>query len=357
MKTLLLCPALFDSHGGIERILRLYLKALCELAGPSDRVALAVLNDAALSPAQLSPFATPALGPVVAGGRRKLAFALRTVLLARGADRLVCGHVNLLPIVRAARLVARRMATVLVAHGTEVWRPFSAAERAALRRLGIVLCVSEYTRRTLHEHCPDLEPRRIRVQFNALDPSFSVPPRPDAPAPSDTLLTVSRLALADAYKGIDDLIRALPAIRRAVPAARLRVVGDGDDRARLAALAASEGVADHIDFAGRLDDTALREAFAQCRVFALPSRREGFGLVFLEAMAHGKPCVAVAAGAAPEVVDADSGLIARPGDVAHLAETCVAALRRTWDATAIRSRADRFSYPRFKDSLASALAA
>jgi glycosyltransferase involved in cell wall biosynthesis len=357
MKTLLLCPALFASHGGIERILRLYLKAVCELSGEDDRVALAVLNDAALTADQLRPFATAALGPVVAGGRRRISFTLRTLLLARHTDRLVCGHANFLPVLRLVRLVNRRAKQVLVAHGTEVWRPFRAGEQAALRQLDAILCVSDYTRQQLLARCPGLDPARCHVQFNALDPSFAIAPAAPPAGVAGRILAVSRLAFADAYKGIDQLIRALPAVRAAHPEAHLRIVGDGDDRPRLTTLAAECGVTSCTEFLGRIDDAALRAEFASCRLFALPSTREGFGLVFLEAMAHGRPCLGVRAGGAPEVLDADTGVLVAPDDVAALAHGAGTALSRTWDAGRILARARAFSYSPFQARLASLLSA
>ena len=365
MKTLLLCPALFASHGGIERMLRLYLKALCELAGPADRVALAALNDVALSPAQLGPYATAALGPVVAGARAKLRFSLRTLLLARHADRIVCGHVHLLPVLRLARLVNRRVKTFLVAHGLEVWREFSSAEAAGLRALDRILCVSAFTRRDLLARVPTLDPARLVVQPNALDPQFQpVATSAAAAAPASApatepgvILAVARLDATEAYKGIDHLVAALPAVRRAVPDARLRVVGDGDDRPRLERLAADQGVASAVEFLGRVDDAVLRDHFARCAVFALPSRGEGFGLVYLEAMAHGKPCLAARAGGAPEVVDDTCGALVPYGDVPAIAAAVAGLLNRPPSPAILHARAAQFSFESFRSRLAGHLAA
>lgn len=356
MTTLLLFPALFSSDGGIERILRLYLKATCELASPLDRVELIALNDVTLPADRLAPFATPALAAdPIACGRNKLACAWRVLRRARRVDRVICGHVNLLGLARLAQRLSRRLEVWLVAHGTEVWRAFSAAEQAALRAATGILCVSDYTRRELANRCPGLDPTRLHVQPNALDPQFEAPLAAQAATPG-LILTISRLCRDDAYKGIDDLIRALPLIRDKVPHARLTVIGDGDDRARLEATA-RDLAPGAVSFAGRVSDAALREALAACQLFALPSRGEGFGLVYLEAMAHGKPCLAVAAAGAPEVVDARSGVVALPGDVADIADHAAAALARSWDEAALRARAAEFSYSRFKARLSHALAA
>lgn len=357
MKTLLLCPALFATHGGIERILRLYLKALCELATPRDRIALAVLNDTAIAPDQLSPFATSALGPILAGRRKKAVFALRTLMLARHADRIVCGHVNFLPLLRLARLVNRRVRRYLIAHGIEVWRPFSASESATLAGLERILCVSDFTRREMLRQLPGIEPQRLVLQPNALDPQFSIAPAAAGAAAPGLILTVARLSLAESYKGIDHLIEALPAIRAAVPHAHLRIVGDGDARPGLEALAKTRGVADAVAFCGRVSDEELRAHLGACQLFALPSRGEGFGLVYLEALAHGKPCLAADAGGAPEVIDSSSGILVPFGNPAALAAGCIAALGRSWDPAALHARAEMFSFPNFRARLATLLPA
>ncbi|MES2692509.1 MAG: glycosyltransferase family 4 protein [Verrucomicrobiota bacterium] len=358
MNTLLLLPALFATDGGIERILRLYVKAVGELTPPGGRIDIVILNDTTTTRRQIIPFASPALmsAPIVCG-RNRLACAWHVLRLARRADRVICGHVNLLRLARLAQCFSRRLEVWLVAHGIEVWRAFTPGEQRALRAATGILCVSEYTRRQLTHHCPGLNPARLHVQPNALDPKFENDGAHVDTATPGAILTVSRLSQSDAYKGIDDLIRAMPAIRQSVPEAHLKIVGDGDDRTRLETLARQVAPADAVEFSGRIDDAALGEAFSTCQLFALPSRSEGFGLVYLEAMAHGKPCVAVAAGAAPEVVDGRSGLIAEPSDVADLAATCIAALNRPWDPLAIRARARDFSYPQFKTRLSHALAA
>jgi len=351
MNTLLLLPALFSADGGIERIMRLYVRAAGELT-QSGKVHAVVLNDRPIDPLRLTPYATAALAPPLTCQRNKLACAWHTLRLARRCRRIVCGHVNLLRLAHLARKFAPELEIWLVAHGIEVWRPFSAAETRALCGTDRILCVSDYTRRQLIAHCPGLSEARLLVQPNALDPQFESPPEEPGRTEPGLILTVARLAAAEAYKGVDHLIAALPAIRAAVPGARLRVVGDGDERARLEALAADGGNADAIEFTGRVSDDALRAHFAACQLFALPSRGEGFGLVYLEALAHGKPCLAADAGGAPEVIDAASGLLVPYGDVPALAHAGIAALRTQWDSAKLRARAAEFSYEVFRRRLA-----
>lgn len=355
MKTLLLCPELFARESGIQRILRLYLKALCDGAKPTDQIRLVVLNDRELPAAALQRYAGQNLTRRRACGGSRTAFLWHSLRAAFGVDRIVCGHIGQLVVARLANQIYLAPDYFLVAHGIEVWRDYSVREQRALQGARRILCVSEFTRREMLKHV-DVDDERITVVPNALDPFFEAPAPAVPPHGGDpVILAVARLDAAERYKGVDHLIAALPAVRRAVPGARLRVIGAGDDLPRLKQMAATTGIAGAVEFSGFVDDSALRTAYAACTLFALPSRGEGFGLVYLEAMAHGKPCLGADAGAVPEIIDASSGVLAGFGDVSRIAEKLVWALQQEWNAAEIRRRAAQFNYPAFQQRLRAAM--
>jgi glycosyltransferase involved in cell wall biosynthesis len=359
MNTLLISPELFLHEGGIARILRLYLKALCEQAGPGDRVDSLVLNDRPGGEPKLPRYTNVRLGEHVACDRRKVTFVRHALRLVRQADLVICGHLHHLPIARLAQRFHPRLRYCLVAHGIEVWRPYGRFERAALLGAHRILCVSEYTRRQLLRFLPALPAERLLVVPNTLDPHFA-PEFNDqlsqVPFALPRILTVGRLSSTDTYKGFDTLIEAMPAVRREYPTARLRIVGTGDDQPRLAALAAELGVAGSIDFLGALSDESLRAEYAACDLFALPSRKEGFGLVYLEAMAYGKPCVAARAGGAPEVINDSVGVLVEYGNIPDLAAAVGELVRHPRDSGVVRQHAAAFAFPAFQRRLAAALA-
>lgn len=355
MNVLLMSPEMFLHEGGIARIMRLYLQALCENVARVDSV---VLNDRPGPEPRLARYASARLGEHVGCDRRKLTFIRQTLRLARRADLLVCAHLHQLPIAWLAQRFNPRLRYVLVAHGIEVWRPYSGLERRALLGSHRVLCVSEYTRRQLLRFCPALAPDRLIVVPNTLDPHFT--PRPDEqsstqPFALPRILTVGRLTTADTYKGFDTLIEAMPAIRQEYPAARLRIVGTGDDQPRLAELAQRLGVTGSVDFLSSVDDDALRLEYTACDIFALPSRKEGFGLVYLEAMIHGKPCIAARAGGAPEVVNDTVGRLVDYGNISDLAAAVGDLVRHPCDSEVVRRHADAFAFPVFAQRLVAAL--
>lgn len=354
MNSLLLVPELFSSEGGIARILRLYLKALCELSKDGESVSLVALNDGSLDSTELRHYSNDRLSAWTACSRSKLAFCRAALQYSHRPARVVCGHMGQLPLAWALSRLRPGLHYYLVAHGIEVWRPFSFLERRALRGARQIWSVSEYTRQQVLLRCRGLE-SKVSVLPNALDP-FLIPPGP-APAATGpaTILAISRLSLADNYKGIGHLIAAMPAVRAGIPGARLRIVGRGDGLASLQRIARGLELGTAVSFAGYRSDSELHTEFAECRLFALPSQKEGFGLVYLEAMANGRPCLAARSGGAPEVVTGDTGVLVDYGDVPGIAAAIQGALRREWSTAALVERAQSFSYLRFRERLASML--
>ncbi len=356
---MLLAPELFHAEGGIARILRLYLKALCDSAQPGDSVVSVALNDSEVSDSRLARYSSPALQTSVGCARNKFNLVRQVATLAENCDRILCGHLHLLAVAWLVRQISSGLEYDLVAHGIEVWRPYSIIETQALLGARRIFCVSDYTRAQMLRFCPALDPARLIVVPNALDPFFFPPvestTRPP-PASNPRILSVSRLTAADNYKGIDTLIEALPLVRRVHPETRLRIVGSGDDSARLQSLAARLGLAAAVDFCGLLSDEQLRVEYAACDLFALPSRREGFGLVYLEAMAHGKPCLGARAGGAPEVISDRAGVLAEYGNITDIAFAVSDLVRHPRRPADVHAQADSFNFTVFKSRVVAALA-
>jgi phosphatidylinositol alpha-1,6-mannosyltransferase len=354
VNTLLLAPELFLGEGGVARILRLYLKGLCDISREGDHVRFLALNDRVIGTSELSRYSGPRLSEWGAFSRSKVAFGAAAMRVGWKSDRIICGHIGQLPVAWAAAMIRPKLRYYVVAHGIEVWRPFTLFERMALGRAHRIICVSEYTRQQLLKFSR-LPPERAAVLFNALDPGLN-PTSASAPNKNPpVILSVSRLSVADSYKGIGHLISAMPAVLDQIPEARLRIVGRGDGLPGLQSLAHRLNLNNSVEFAGYRSDSELSNDLDGCRLFALPSQKEGFGLVYIEAMAHGRPCLAARAGGVPEVITDDTGVLAEYGDIQGIASAAVAALRRNWALEPLLERARDFSYPRFKERLATLL--
>lgn len=364
MRTLLITPDLFGTEGGIARIMRLYLRALGELALPRGSVEYCTLLDAGDTAARAREFGGAALRDFRNCHGSRLWFTNSVLRRALDTDLIICGHLHFLPLARLASFARPSLRYCLVAHGIEVWRPFSLIEKRALRGAARIFCVSEYTRRQMLRFDPRLEASRLVVVPNTFDPQFRPPPLNCLPAAANApagaqryprLLTVSRLVSSDPYKGVDTIIEAMPEVCRRYPETELRIVGGGNDRPRLEQLVRQLRLEHSVTFLGAVDDAALRSEYERCDLFALPSRKEGFGLVYLEALSYGKPCLAARAGGAPEVVDSAVGELVDYGNTDQIAAAVTSLLRHPRDPAILRERARAFSFPSFKVRLAASL--
>ena len=304
---------------------------------------------------------TPEGTPIAGAGHgrmRVLASAARLMAQCGPGTTVVCAHVHLAPV---ARLVAWRSSPLtFVLCGIEAWGPLRTTERCALRSGGLV-AISEHTVTRFKAANPAFQNVPVRVVHPGLP--LLAPGTPHAVAPARPMaLIVGRMAADELYKGHDLLIDVWPRLLAVHPDAELCVVGDGTDRARLEAKAAAAGLARSITFAGRVDDDTLARLYRQCRFFVMPSRDEGFGLVFLEAMRAGKACIG-GRGAAAEIIEhGATGLVVDPSNADEIcqamtrlfdeADTC----RRFGQAGEIRFRT-MFTDAHFRSRLLDALAA
>jgi glycosyltransferase involved in cell wall biosynthesis len=279
-------------------------------------------------------------------------------------DLVINGHVDFSPIVALCSPPGLGPRVLTITHGVEVWDTLPFYKRLALKRSARIWSVSEYTRQRLISR-QGVNRNRVDAIHTPIDPELLALAdewrRGDKrPIPS-RLLAVTRMNRRDRDKGIDDVIRAMPAVLDAVPDATFTVVGDGDGRAELEGLASSLGLDEAVRFAGRVSESDLHAYLAGADVFVLPSRKEGFGLVFLEAMAHGKPVVAGAHGGAPEVVkDGQTGILVRHGDRTALVDALTRlltdpALRRRMGEAGADLVRTRFAFEAFACTIAAEL--
>lgn len=232
---------------------------------------------------------------------------LRLCLFGRRPAVILCGHINLVPVCLLLKW-RFRAPVVLFLHGIEAWTPSGGARRKRLEGIDMVVAVSAVTRDRFARWAGDY---RCFLLPNCVDLSFFAPGTP-SPAllarhgldGKRIMISVARLDRSERDKGLFTLIDLVPALCRAIPDFRYVVVGDGDDRAAMAARAAALGVASAVVFTGYVSEEDKRDLYRAARVFAMPSRKEGFGIVFLEAAACG---CAVVAGNADGSVEALAG--------------------------------------------------
>lgn len=321
-----------DGPGGVQRAGRHLAAVLTEFASSrSVDCRLLSLNDSR----ELHRMTLGGREFVFTGcDRSKGQFTMTALRAARRKAKLVlASHPNLGPVVQAMRVVAPRMKSIICTHGVEVWEPLGALRRLALRRANLVLAPSRDTAEQVVSQ-QEVAAGRIRVLPWALDPQFealvAVGSRPTLPTnfpQGRVILTVGRWLADERYKGMDTLITALPRLLMRWPELHLVLIGSGDDRAWLEDFAEKNGVMMHVHFLSGLSYEEIAACYGACEVFALPSRGEGFGLVYLEAMACGKPVIGGAHGGAPEIIqDGVTGYLVPHGDPIQLATALQAVL-------------------------------
>jgi phosphatidyl-myo-inositol dimannoside synthase len=301
--------------------------------------------------------------------RAKIKFVFAAARAARQNVRLIfAAHPNLAQPAAVAKRFAKNSKTIVVTHGIEVWELISPQRHKALLAADMILAPSSYTAQKLVEiqHVPAA---KIQLLPWPLDPTFlQLAAKPETlPLPQrlttttgPIILAVGRWAASEKYKGADDLIRAVAQLRKQHQHAdtSLVLVGTGDDLPRLKEIATQEQLDQSaVVFLENLPRPELAACYDRADIFALPSTGEGFGLVYLEAMAFAKPVIGVASGGTLDLIKTGvNGFLVPPKDPAAL----VRALDRLLKDPALRSQmgragaaivASEYSVPAFQQSL------
>jgi phosphatidylinositol alpha-1,6-mannosyltransferase len=365
-KTLLVTNDFPPRVGGVQRTLHALVQQF-----PSDRIAVLAPrwegwreHDAA------EPYAVYRYPPTFLWPTPDLGLRVRDIVREFGADVVLFGHA--LPTALLGPGLARRdIPFVVGAHGAEYWLaslPGTAAlmRYATSRAARVAVMCSAFVGRVVRTVVPS------RVPVSVLYPGADIDRfRPDLSGEevrkrhgiSDRPLVVCVSRLVP-RKGQDVLIRAMPAIRRRVPDAVLLIVGGGPYRARLESMA-GEAPGGSVVFAGEVSEEELPLHYAAGDVFAMPCRSrfaglevEGWGNVFLEAAACGRPSVAGDSGGAAEaVLDGETGLVVDGRHAGAVAEAVAGVLADPVRARAMgksaRARVERaYTWPRIAERLA-----
>ncbi len=323
---------------GISRLARL-------VTGTFDEVTVLALHE---------PSSQHTFGRAVVRGAdgRSFRFVAAALRRAASADRhtvVIVTHLHLAP--AALAFAARGASVTTILCGVEAWKPLSRPQRAALDRSARLVAISRFTRDGFVKANPYFAGRTVDVCHPGVE---TLPATDRDPAGPPSALIVGRMAGDERYKGHDPLLEIWRDVATAVPGAILRIVGDGDDRPRLEHKATALDPGGQVMFLGRLDEDALQREYQRCTAFVMPSRDEGFGFVFVEAMRAGRACVGSRGAADEIIINEDTGVIVEPDNRAQLLQSVVRMLRdrAAADAMGARGRSrflQQFTDDRFRD--------
>jgi phosphatidylinositol alpha-1,6-mannosyltransferase len=327
MNVLALMTDAFGGSGGIAQYNRDLIKALAGCPGPNRIVVVPRLGDSDGTP--LPPGVRqlkPQRGQIVYS-----AAALGAAAALGPFDFVYCGHLFLAPL---AAFLAWLLGIPLwlQLHGWEAWEKPGPAVRRAAESAKLITAVSRHTRRRFLSLFA-VEPFRVRVLPNTVEPGFAPGPKSDALLDryrlrgKRVLLTVGRLDPDERRKGQDKIVRALPEVMKIFADVVYLVAGEGEDRTRIEALARNVGVENAVIFAGRVTPEELPQLYRLADLFVMPSTQEGFGIVFLEAAASGLHLIGGNAdGSADALADGAIGTVIDPADANALVSAITAGL-------------------------------
>jgi phosphatidylinositol alpha-1,6-mannosyltransferase len=283
--------------------------------------------------------------------------ALGALAKRRQGAILLVWHLHLL---KLAPLVAGAASRVVVfLHGIEAWRRHDSLTRWALGKVNLFLSNSDHTWERFV--AVNSAFRATPHQTVHLGAGTSLETMPSAPAVKPVALMLGRMLRSEDYKGHRETIDAWPRVLELVPYAELWIAGDGDLRQSLEQRALARGLGSRVRFFGQIPEEQKQDLIAQCRCLAMPSRGEGFGLVYLEAMRMGRPCLVSDQDAGREVVNPpEAGLAANPDDPKQLAEATARLLTAgsEWDQFSLQARCRyeaQFTAQHFRERLNAAL--
>lgn len=327
MRILALVTDAFGGYGGIAQYNRDLLSALARSNYVNDVVVLPRVagKDVGGVPKKVMQLAPRSMRSAY------VAAAISATNRHGPFDAIFNGHLYHAPL---ASVLGRWMKVPvwLQTHGIDAWQCPNRIIRSATEQSTLITTVSRYTRARMLGWC-NLQPDKIRVLPNTFRPMFASGPKDEAYLAQlglvDRLiiLTVARLERSDVYKGHHKIIRSLPAVRQKHPNTTYVIVGGGSLQADLERDVAGRGLGSAVKFLGRLSDDELLKLYRAASVFAMPSTKEGFGIVFVEAAAAGLPVIGGNRdGSVDALADGIIGAVINPDDDDALVEALDAAL-------------------------------
>jgi len=285
--------------------------------------------------------------------KNKVKASLYLIKNIYNVDKLIVAHLNLLPIVIVAKMINPKLKIYLSIYGIEVWKKLPFMYQIFLSKIKI-LSISTYT-------------TEIFTKYNNISKKniFYLPPDTSVNIDKNfqnvygdnefNILSVTRLDSNDNYKGIDSMIKTIPILISKIPNLKYTIIGKGDDKDRLIELSKELKVQNFIDFKGYVE--FIEPYYQHCDVFSLPSKGEGFGIVYIEAMKYEKPCIACDDGGQTDVVlDNKTGCLCKYYDIDCLSERIITLYgdvekRNQFGKNGYKYLLEKFTFEKFKERL------
>lgn len=261
----------------------------------------------------------------------KLLFSLKALfrLIKTKPDFIFYSHINFASLGLLVNCLCKTEYLVMT-YGIDAWDVESRLKKLFFHKAKTILTISRYTKRRILEWFKDekskmfiLPPTVDGKRFHIKDKSEEILERHNLEG-RKVILTVARYDSGEQYKGYDQVIRALPDITESVPNIKYLLVGSGDDIPRIKELIEKLDLTKVVEVCGFIPNEELVDYYNIADLFIMPSKGEGFGIVFLEALACGTPVVAGNKdGSRDAVLDGELGLLIDPDDIREVTDIIV----------------------------------
>ena len=322
-KILAVMSAVWSFEGGIEKVNQSFLK-FWEKNKSINEINLLILHDSQeIIEKKISEYGFKKVkAEGFSGNEKKFVFNFYKTWLKVRPNLIFYGHLQLLPIGIGPSLFESN--NILFIHGIEVWRKPTLPQRIALDKCEIILANSTHTIKkasAFHKAYSRAKACNLGIPVPTSSATYIHENNIWWAGRQEKILCVGRMNANEGYKGQDKLIRAMALVKKRFPESILVLVGRGDDVNRLKKLVKDSGVEENVFFAGYVNDEELFLYYESCDVFAMPSKGEGFGIVYLEAMARMKPCIGSTMDAAGDIIiDGKTGFLVDPDNIEEIAD-------------------------------------
>lgn len=363
-------PNLFEFKGGIQVYLQNALEALKQELPTTPLTIYNKLDKTIPNPSLNNQTSYICFGKTPQN-LRTIHYSLNLAIgaIKKHPNLILCGHLNFGPVAYYIHRLTGIPYWIFV-YGTDAWMIKDSIKKNALHKAQKIISISGYTRdRLISEQ--NLDPKRIfllPVTFDASRFQIAQKPKnllqkyhltPDQPI----ILTVTRLSSSDGYKGYDKILQALPKIQKNLPNIHYIIVGKGDDLPRIEQLIKTLKLQNSVTLTGFIPDEELPSYYNLCDVFAMPSKGEGFGIVYLEALASGKPTLGGNQdGAIDALCNGELGALINPDNINEIAQTLVDILEHNYPNSLIyqpqllrQKTLEIFGFERFQNTLSKLL--
>jgi glycosyltransferase involved in cell wall biosynthesis len=370
-KIYLWIPNIFQFKGGIQVYSGFFLEAIQEVAHSAEIHVFLKHDTHCTDDFSFSPQIKFHFAGKYPSFFRTLFFSFQLLVnsLINKPNLIICTHINFTILAYWLNKISK-IPYWGVAHGVDAWNIEKSMLIKALQNCDRILPVSHYTRDRLIKE-QNLNPDRITVLPNTFNHErFAIAPKPQylldkykLKVNQPVIITITRLSKTDGYKGYDQIIRALPNMIKTLPDVHYLICGKGDDKARIEILIRELSLENYVTLAGFIPDEELCDYYNLCDVFAMPSKGEGFGIVYLEALACGKPTLGGNQdGAIDALCNGELGALVNPDNIPEIAETLIAILQGTYpnhliyQPQALREKViEKFGFEKFQQTLANLL--